>query len=112
MFQDSTGCIELKWYWSKYSRTSRGDILEDDEISFFPNIEFYGNRLMNGLAVEMEPDGYSYLKSEMYGAYAFINVTDGREETDDFGKSKRNLVEAVVVLYMLSKLYKGNFFSV
>jgi len=64
---------------------------------------------MNGPNVEMEPYGYTYLTSEMYGAYAFINVKDGREEKDDFGKSKRNIIEAIVVMYILSKLYKGNF---
>jgi senataxin len=78
-------------------------------ISLFPNREFYENHIKNGPNVEMEPYGYPYLRSEMYGAYAFINVKDGREEKDDFGKSKRNIIEAVVVMYILSKLYKGNF---
>jgi len=42
----------------------------------------------------------------MYGTYAFINVKDGREEEDNFGKSKKNIMEAAVVMYILSKLYK------
>jgi len=81
-------------------------------ISLFPNREFYENNIKNGPNVEMEPYGYTYLTSEMYGAYAFINVADGREEEDDFGMSKRNIIEAAVVMYILSKLYKGNFFFV
>eukprot|EP00253_Pinus_taeda_P033221 PITA_33221 len=76
-------------------------------ISLFPNREFYENLIKNGPNVEMEPYGYTYLTSEMYGAYAFINVNDGREEKDDVGKSKKNIIEAVVVMYILSKLYKG-----
>jgi senataxin len=76
-------------------------------ISLFPNREFYENNIKNGPNVEMEQYGYTYLTSEMYGAYAFINVADGREEEDDFGMSKRNIIEAAVVMYILSKLYKG-----
>lgn len=75
-------------------------------ISLFPNREFYNNRIKNGPNVEMKPYGYTYLTSEMYGAYAFINVKDGREEEDNFGKSRRNIMEAAVIMYMLSKLYK------
>jgi len=79
-------------------------------ISLFPNREFYGNSIKNGPNVEVEPYGYTYLTSEMYGAYKFINVADGREEEDEFGMTKRNIIEAVVVKYILSKLYKGDFF--
>jgi senataxin len=75
-------------------------------ISLFPNGEFYGNRIENGPNVEMKSHGYTYLTSEMYGTYAFINVKDGREEEDNFGKSKKNIMEAAVVMYILSKLYK------
>ncbi|KAH9289075.1 hypothetical protein KI387_033192 [Taxus chinensis] len=75
-------------------------------ISQFPNMEFYGNCIMNGPNVKMEGYGNAHIESEMYGTYAFINIADGREEEDDFSRSKRNIVEAAIVLYMLSKLYK------
>ncbi|XP_057835542.2 uncharacterized protein LOC131045894 isoform X2 [Cryptomeria japonica] len=75
-------------------------------ISQFPNTEFYGNCIMDGPNVKMEAEDNAYIKSKMYGTYAFINITDAREEEDDFGKSKRNIVEAAVVLHILSKLFK------
>ncbi|KAH9289070.1 hypothetical protein KI387_033187, partial [Taxus chinensis] len=75
-------------------------------ISKFPNMEFYGSSIMDGPNVKMETYGNVYLESEMYGKYAFVNVADGTEEEDNVGKSKRNIVEAAVVLHILSKLYK------
>ena len=71
-------------------------------------MEFYKNCIMDGPNVNMEEDGHAYIKSKMYGTYAFINIEKAREEEDDFGKSKRNIVEASVVLHILSKLSKGN----
>ncbi|GLJ34038.1 hypothetical protein SUGI_0684590 [Cryptomeria japonica] len=75
-------------------------------ISQFPNMAFYGNSIMNGPHVKMETYGNAYIESEMYGTYAFVNIADAREEEDDFGKSKRNVVEAAVVVHILSKLFK------
>ena len=47
-------------------------------ISIFPRRQFYQNYIKNGPNVEMEPYGYNYLTSKMYGEYAFINVKDGK----------------------------------
>ncbi|GLJ34030.1 hypothetical protein SUGI_0684380 [Cryptomeria japonica] len=63
---------------------------------------------IHGRNVEKEADGIAYVKSEMYGTYAFFNIEDGKEEDDEFKKRKRNIVEAAVVLHMLFKLCKGN----
>eukprot|EP01018_Ginkgo_biloba_P036071 Gb_27268 [translate_table: standard] len=76
-------------------------------ISRFPNMMFYDNRIIDASSVQQEFYGKAYLEQQMYGSYAFINIADGREETDESGPSKRNLVEASVVLYILSKLYRG-----
>jgi len=78
-------------------------------ISLFPNVGLYDNRIENGPNVEMKPYGYGYLTSEIYGGYPFINTKDRREEEDNFGKGKVNIMEVVVAMYILSKLYKGNF---
>ncbi|XP_057845589.2 uncharacterized protein LOC131055004 isoform X1 [Cryptomeria japonica] len=76
------------------------------EICRFPNMKFYENRIINGPNVEKEADGITYVKSKMYGTYAFLNIQDGEEKEDEFSKSKWNILEAAVVLHMLSKLYK------
>ncbi|GLJ34015.1 hypothetical protein SUGI_0684140 [Cryptomeria japonica] len=75
-------------------------------ICQFPNMEFYGNCIINGPNVKKEPYGIAHIKSEMYGTYAFINIQDGKEEEDESSMSKRNIVEAAVVMHILSKLYK------
>ncbi len=43
----------------------------------------------------------------MFGPYSFINIAGGREEKDDVGRSRRNMVEVAVVMKILLKLYKG-----
>ena len=43
----------------------------------------------------------------MYGTYSFINVIGGREEKDDDGHSRRNMVEVAIVLKILRNRYKG-----
>ncbi|GLJ34024.1 hypothetical protein SUGI_0684240 [Cryptomeria japonica] len=75
-------------------------------ICQFPNKEFYGNRIINGSNVNKEPNGIAYIKSEMYGTYAFFNIKDGKEEEDEFSKSKRNIVEAAIVLHTLKTLQR------
>lgn len=43
----------------------------------------------------------------MFGPYSFINVIGGKEEKDDVGHSRRNMVEVAVVVKILQNLYKG-----
>lgn len=43
----------------------------------------------------------------MFGPYSFINVIGGREEMDDVGHSRRNMVEVAVVMKIVQDLYKG-----
>ena len=43
----------------------------------------------------------------MFGSYSFINVVGGKEEKDDDGRSRRNMVEVAIVIKILKNLYTG-----
>lgn len=43
----------------------------------------------------------------MFGAYSFINIPDGREETGEDGHSFKNNAEVAAVFTILRKLHKG-----
>lgn len=43
----------------------------------------------------------------MFGPYSFINVIGGSEEKNEDGDGQKNMVEVVVILTILQKLYKG-----
>ncbi|KAL8483069.1 hypothetical protein ACS0TY_025932 [Phlomoides rotata] len=76
-------------------------------ISQFPNSSFYDNQILNAPNVRSKSYERCYLQGRMFGPYSFINVCDGREESDDVGHSKRNMVEVTVILKLLRKLFKG-----
>ncbi|PWA68458.1 UvrD-like Helicase, ATP-binding domain-containing protein [Artemisia annua] len=48
----------------------------------------------------------TYLSGPMFGSYSFINVVGGREEKDDNGRSRRNMVEVAIVLKIVQNLYR------
>ncbi|KAH9622535.1 hypothetical protein KSS87_017350 [Heliosperma pusillum] len=75
-------------------------------ISAFPNAEFYSNKILDAPSVESKLYERQYLSGLMYGPYTFINISDGRDELDDDGRSRRNMVEAAVVAKLLQNLYK------
>eukprot|EP00250_Pteridium_aquilinum_P021248 c25066_g1_i4 orf=531-3587(-) len=70
------------------------------EISRFPNFTFYEGRLRNGDNVRSP--SYRLHEHLLYGSYAFIDVSDGVEQSS--GTSKRNSVEAAVVLAIIKRL--------
>ena len=76
-------------------------------ISFFPNLKFYQNLILDAPIVRKKSYERHYLPGSMYGTYSFINVISGREEKDDDGHSRRNMVEVAIVLKILRNLYKG-----
>ncbi|XP_031247325.1 regulator of nonsense transcripts 1 homolog [Pistacia vera] len=76
-------------------------------ISSFANSYFYQNQILNGPNVKRKVYKKQYLPGKMFGSYSFINVVGGREEFDDIGHSRRNMVEVSVVLEILQKLYKA-----
>ncbi|GJV06800.1 UvrD-like helicase, ATP-binding domain, P-loop containing nucleoside triphosphate hydrolase [Tanacetum coccineum] len=43
----------------------------------------------------------------MFGSYSFINVVGGKEEKDDDGRSRRNMVEVAIVINIVKNLYRG-----
>ncbi|XP_068646917.1 uncharacterized protein [Aristolochia californica] len=77
------------------------------EISAFPNAKFYNNLILDGPNVMKSGYTKYYLPERMYGAYSFINITDGREEKDEFGRSRKNMVEVAVVIRILRSLHKA-----
>ncbi|CAL5430276.1 unnamed protein product [Camellia sinensis] len=76
-------------------------------ISFFPNSNFYFNQIMDAPYVMKKSYERHYLSEPMFGPYSFINVVGGKEEFDDVGRSRRNLIEVAVVVKIVQKLYKA-----
>ncbi|GJV46401.1 UvrD-like helicase, ATP-binding domain, P-loop containing nucleoside triphosphate hydrolase, partial [Tanacetum coccineum] len=76
-------------------------------ISFFPNLKFYQNQIVDAQNVLSESYEKRYLSGPMFGSYSFINVIGGREEKDDDGRSLRNMVEVAIVVKIVKKLYKA-----
>ncbi|KAF3974968.1 hypothetical protein CMV_001742 [Castanea mollissima] len=76
-------------------------------ISFFPNANFYDNRILDAPNVKGKSYEKQYLPGPMFGPYSFISVIDGREEKDDSERSWRNMVEVSIVMKILKNLYKA-----
>ncbi|XP_016652647.1 PREDICTED: uncharacterized protein LOC103343754 [Prunus mume] len=75
-------------------------------ISLFPNTNFYNNQILDAPNVKKRSHEKHYLPGSMYGPFSFINVIDGREEKDEDGRSRKNMVEVAIILKILRKLYK------
>ncbi|XP_011025216.1 PREDICTED: uncharacterized protein LOC105126145 [Populus euphratica] len=76
-------------------------------ISCFPNSKFYFNQILDAPNVKARSYVKHYLPGPMFGPYAFINVLGGREELDDVGHSRKNMVEVAIVLKLLRRLYEA-----
>ncbi|GMJ04494.1 hypothetical protein HRI_004118600 [Hibiscus trionum] len=76
-------------------------------ISSFPNSCFYNNQILDAVDVKYKNYEKHYLPWPMFGPYSFINVS-GREEKDDLGRSRRNMVEVAVVQMLVQTLYKAS----
>ncbi|KAJ6903318.1 hypothetical protein NC651_020731 [Populus alba x Populus x berolinensis] len=76
-------------------------------ISCFPNSKFYFNKILDAPNVKARSYEKHYLPGPMFGPYTFINVFGGREELDDVGHSRKNMVEVAIVLKLLQSLYKA-----
>jgi hypothetical protein len=77
-------------------------------ISSFPNAQFYERKILDGPNVISSSYNKDYM-SLPFGSYAFINITDGREEKEGAGNSWRNLVEVAVVLHLIQTIFKCMF---
>ncbi|KAJ9159628.1 hypothetical protein P3X46_025121 [Hevea brasiliensis] len=76
-------------------------------ISCFPNSKFYFNEILDAPNVVGKSYEKHYLPGPMFGPYSFINVFDGREELDDVGRSRRNMVEVAIVSKLVQSLHKA-----
>ncbi|KAI5075691.1 hypothetical protein GOP47_0009767 [Adiantum capillus-veneris] len=71
-------------------------------ISLFPSSQFYQSHLHDGDNVT--GDAYKVHEELLYGPYAFLDVSDGSEQTGDDGRSKKNWVEASVIVALIRTL--------
>ncbi|GJX43562.1 UvrD-like helicase, ATP-binding domain, P-loop containing nucleoside triphosphate hydrolase, partial [Tanacetum coccineum] len=77
-------------------------------ISSFPNLKFYQNQILDAQNVLSKSYGKRYLSGPMFGSYSFINDVGGKEEKDDDGRSRRNMVEVAIVIKIVKNLYRGH----
>ncbi|KAE9610583.1 putative tetratricopeptide-like helical domain, uvrD-like helicase, ATP-binding protein [Lupinus albus] len=72
-------------------------------ISSFPNSHFYLNQILDAPNVDRK----KYLLGPMFGPYSFIDIVGGREESDEDGRSRKNMVEVAVVMKILKNCFKA-----
>uniref|UniRef100_A0ACD5V492 Uncharacterized protein n=1 Tax=Avena sativa TaxID=4498 RepID=A0ACD5V492_AVESA len=75
-------------------------------ISLFPNAQFYERMILDGPNV-LSPSYNKDYTCLPFGSYTFINVTDGREDKEGTGNSRRNMVEVAVVLHLIHSIFKS-----
>ncbi|KAK1378792.1 DNA-binding protein smubp-2 [Heracleum sosnowskyi] len=77
------------------------------DISRFPNKVFYDNRICNGPNVTNRTYHRHFFERNIFGfkSYAFLNISNGREEIDN-RYSRKNPVEVAVVAELVARLYK------
>ncbi|KAF7018206.1 hypothetical protein CFC21_031518 [Triticum aestivum] len=73
-------------------------------ISLFPNTQFYERKILDGSNV-LSPSYNKHYTCLPFGSYTFINVTDGREDKEGTGNSRRNMVEVAVVLHLIQTIF-------
>jgi hypothetical protein len=74
-------------------------------ISLFPNAQFYEKKILDGPNVLCPSYSKDYTCLP-FGTYTFINVSDGREDKEGTGNSRRNMVEVAVVLHLIHTIFK------
>lgn len=76
-------------------------------ISSFPNSRFYLNQILDAPNVIAKKYRKQYLPGKMFGPCSFINIIGGAEEFDDAGRSRKNMVEAAVVMKIIKNCFRG-----
>ncbi|MED6110882.1 hypothetical protein PIB30_047030 [Stylosanthes scabra] len=76
-------------------------------ISYFPNTHFYLNQILDAPNVGRKNYRKKYLPGAMFGPYSFINIFGGREEFDDAGRSRKNMVEVAIVMKIVKNCFKA-----
>ncbi|KAF9613111.1 hypothetical protein IFM89_005590 [Coptis chinensis] len=77
------------------------------KISCFPNSKFYQEKVLDAPNVKSQRYEKHYLPGPMFGPYSFISISNGREEVDDVGHSRKNMVEVAVVFTIVRSLFKA-----
>jgi superfamily I DNA and/or RNA helicase len=77
----------------------------DPCISLFPNAQFYEKKILDGPNVLSSSYSKDYTCLP-FGTYTFINVSDGREDKEGTGNSRRNMVEVAVVSHLIHTIFK------
>ncbi|KAF7010859.1 hypothetical protein CFC21_025225 [Triticum aestivum] len=75
-------------------------------ISLFPNAQFYERKILDSSSV-LSPSYNKDYRCLPFGSYTFINVIDGREDKEDMGNSRRNMVEVAIVLHLIHTIFKS-----
>ncbi|KAL1805547.1 hypothetical protein ACET3Z_028615 [Daucus carota] len=77
------------------------------DISMFPNKFFYDNQILNGSNVVEMTYHKHFFEGNMFGfgSYAFLNISNGREEINN-SYSRKNTVEVAVVAELVARLFK------
>lgn len=76
-------------------------------ISIFPNISFYDRKLLDAPNVKQKEHRKKYLPGLMFGPYSFFNIEDGKEDLDELGRSRKNVVEVSVIQEILRNLQRA-----
>jgi superfamily I DNA and/or RNA helicase len=72
------------------------------EVSVWPRGEFYQGKVLDGYNVA--DGGYNQPYAlDLMGPYAFIDAAEGQEESEPESRSKFNMMEVDLVLYLLRK---------
>ncbi|GAB4837643.1 hypothetical protein Ancab_002493 [Ancistrocladus abbreviatus] len=74
-------------------------------ISLFPNREFYDSQVLDAASVKQGSYDRCFLRQNMYGPYAFINIAKGKEDFEK-GYSPRNMIEVAAVADILARLHE------
>ncbi|RZC70150.1 hypothetical protein C5167_033276, partial [Papaver somniferum] len=74
-------------------------------ISSFPNSEFYNNQISDASNVKEISYKRHLLEGNMFGSYAFINVSYGVEECNN-NLSRRNMLEVAIISEIVENLFR------
>ncbi|KAG8369505.1 hypothetical protein BUALT_Bualt14G0020600 [Buddleja alternifolia] len=82
----------------------RHAILVGDECQLPATVS---SKILDAPSVQSQSYEKCYLKGRMFGPYSFINIRGGKEQLDEVGHSRRNMVEVAVVMKLVHKLFKA-----
>uniref|UniRef100_A0ACD5XV05 Uncharacterized protein n=1 Tax=Avena sativa TaxID=4498 RepID=A0ACD5XV05_AVESA len=75
-------------------------------ISSFPISHFYESKILDGPNV-LSPSYNKEYTSLPFGSYAFVSVTDGKEDKEGTESSRTNMAEVAVVLHLIQTIFQS-----